>query len=430
MIFSRRRLLGSAGVAIALPALEAFHPRVAYTQSKPSPKRFLVYFAPNGRVPANWTPKETGTAFSLKVASKPFEPFKKDLIFLTGLNHGSGTRSGGGGAHAKGCGTLLTSTAVLPNMSKLENGISLDQAMVKALKPSSPYPSLQWGAGEPWACDAGNASCQYTQTLSWGGSNAPLMPVTDPLTAFNQLFGGGEGSSEAEQAKRRASLASVLDYVQSDANQLRVTLGRQDQARLDEYLTAVREVEVRLTNPGGACEAGPAPGVGLDYPARVQAFNDLIVLAFKCGQTRILTFMIENGLSSRPHPFLNAPTGHHALSHGAGPDQLLRVETWQAQQAADLVKKLQDSKEVDGSSLLDGSVVLFTSDMGLGNSHDHTNLSPVLFGKSGGALNVGRAIDAKGAPLGNLYVALLQAMGIEASKFGEDGVAPLGGVLV
>jgi len=430
MVFSRRRLLGAAGVAIALPALEVFRPRVAYTQSKPAPKRFLVYFAPNGRVPANWTPKETGTTFALRAASKPFEPFKKDMIFLTGLYHGSGVKSGGGGAHAKGCGTLLTSTTVAPNMSKLDNGISLDQAMVKALKPSTPYPSLQWGAGEPWACDAGGASCQYTQTLSWGGGNAPLMPVTDPLTAFNQLFGAGEGTTEAEQAKRRLSLASVLDYVQSDAKQLRATLGVADQARLDEYLTSVREVEVRLTNPGGACEAGPAPGVGLDYPARVQAFNDLIALAFKCGQTQILTFMIENGLSSRPHPFLNAPTGHHALSHGAGEDQLLRVETWQTQQAADLLKKLQETKEVDGSSLLDSSVVLFTSDMGLGNSHDHTNLAPVVFGKAGGALNAGRAIDAKGAPLGNLYVALLRAMGIEASKFGEDGVAPLGGVLV
>ncbi|HEX2872505.1 MAG TPA: DUF1552 domain-containing protein [Polyangiaceae bacterium] len=429
MRFSRRKLLGAAGVAIALPALEALQPKLGYTQSKPAPKRFLVYFAPNGRVPANWTPKETGTTFSLQAASKSFEPFKKDLIFLTGLYHGSGVKSGGGGAHAKGCGTLLTSTTVLPNMSKLDNGISLDQAMVKALAPSTPYPSLQWGAGEPWACDAGGASCQYTQTLSWSGANSPLMPVTDPLTAFNQIFGGGEGANEAEQAKRRVSLQSVLDYVQSDAKQLRATLGAGDKARLDEYLTSVREVELRLTNPGGACEAGPAPGGGLDYPARVQAFNELIVLALQCGQTQILTFMIENGLSSRPHPFLNAPTGHHALSHGAGPDQLLRVETWQTEQAAALVKKLQDAKELDGSSLLDSSIVLFTSDMGLGNSHDHTNLAPVLLGRGGGALNVGRAIDAKRAPLGNLYVALLQAMGIETTTFGEDGVAPLNGVL-
>lgn len=429
MAFSRRMLLGGAGVMIGLPALEFLQPRVAYSQSEPPAKRFLVYFCPNGRVPANWTPAETGATFSLKAASKSFEPFKQDLLFMTGLRNTAGARSGGGGAHAKGCGTILTSTAVLPNMSKLDNGISIDQAIAKALEPSTPYPSLQWGAGEPWACDAGGASCQYTHCLSWGGTNAPMMPVTDPLSAFNLLFGAAEGSTPEQQATRVASLASVLDYVKNDANSLQASLGMADRHKLDEYFTAIREVEVRLTNSGGECATGPAPGTALSYPDRVKAFNDLIVLAFTCNQTQILTFMLESGLSSRPHPFIQAPIGHHALSHNADAAQLLRVETWQAEQAADLVRKLKAAKELDGSSLLDHSAVLVTSDMGLGNSHDHNNIAPVLFGKCGGSLRPGRALDAKGAPMANLHVALLQAMGVATSKFGEDGTAPLPGVL-
>jgi hypothetical protein len=428
MTFSRRKFLGGAGVAIGLPALEILRPRLVHSQAKAPPKRFLVYFVPNGRVPANWTPSETGTTFSLKTASKPFEPLKADLTFLTGLYHTAGAKSGGGGDHAHGCGTLLTST-ILPNFHALTNGISVDQAMAKALKPTTPFPSLQWGAGEPWACDADRASCQYTHGLSWAGTNAPLLPITDPFTAFNQLFGAGEGATPAQQALRRASMTSVLDYVQSDAATLRMSLGAHDQAKLDEYLTSIREVEKRLTNPAGACATGTAPGTGLEYPDRVKAFNDLIVLAFKCDQTRILTFMIETGLSSRSHPFINAPIGAHALSHGGGPDQLLRLETWQAQQGADLAQKLSDAKEADGSSILDNTAMLFTSDMGYGDPHDHTNIAPIVLGKCGGALRPGRAMNANGAPMGNLHVSLLQAMDVPATTFGDDGVAPLSGLL-
>src|SRR5262249_5217024 len=153
-------------------------------------------------------------------------------------------------------------------------------ALVKALAPSTRFPSLQWGAGEPMACDFG-ASCSYTQSISWAGPKAPLAPTISPLTAFNQLFvGDQEGATATEQAIRRTSLKSVLDYTLDDANALNATLGRDDKSRLDEYLTSIRDLENRLTKPAGACATGPAPSGSLEYPDRVKAFHDLIALAF------------------------------------------------------------------------------------------------------------------------------------------------------
>ncbi len=430
MQFPRRRFLGGAGALVALPALGLLRPRRARSDAETPPKRFLVYFLPNGRVPNAWVPPEAGAEFSFPTTLAPLAGLKSDLICLSGLYHTAAKMSSGTGDHALGTGTILN-CAPYPD-GNLHGDISMDQALVKALAPTTRFPSLQWGAGEPMACDFG-AACSYTQSISWAGPGAPLSPVINPLTAFNQLFAGSdEGATAAQQEIRRQSLKSVLDYVLTDADSLGVQLGAEDRSKLDEYFTSVRELETRLTNPAGACDSGPAPADGLDYPGRVQAFNDLIALTFQCNQSQIITFMIENGLSGRSHPFIDAPGGHHGLTHGAGVDplgQLLRLETWQAQQAANLALKLKSMVDIDGSSVLDNTAMLLLPDMGDGGSHDHTNLAPVIVGRCGGALNSGQAIPCGGAPLGNMYVSLLRAFGVEAA-FGVDGVAPLAGVNV
>jgi hypothetical protein len=428
---SRRWFLGGAGALIALPSLELFAARSARSQTMPPPQRLVIYFLPNGRMPASWVPGQLGKDFTLPTASASLAPFKNQLLFMSGLFHTAGATSTAAGDHARGTGTLLTSTT-LSNFNQLTNDISIDQAVVKALEPTTRFPSLQWGAGEPSACDFG-ASCTYTQTISWAVPGRPLSPLTDPLTAFNQLFGGtSEGATAEQQAIRRESLGSVLDYALGDANQLSQRLGKRDQAKLDEYLTAVRQLEMRLQSPVGACEVGPPPGAGLAYQERVIAFNDLMVLALRCDQSRVVTFQIENGLSSRSHPFIDAIGGHHALSHDgspAGRAALLRLETWQCEQAADFATKLQAAKDVDGSSLLENTALLLLPDMGDGNPHDHTNLAPALLGSCRGAIDSGKVVDFKGAPLGNLYVTLLQAMGAPNKTFGQDGTAILPGVL-
>ncbi|MBK7826314.1 DUF1552 domain-containing protein [Nannocystis sp.] len=428
---SRRKFLGGAGVLVALPALGIFRPRFARSNADPPPRRLLVYFLPNGRVPANWIPPESGPEFSFPATLAPFQGLKGDLICLSELYHTSATLSAGTGDHALGTGSCLT-CAPYPD-GGLHGDISMDQALVKALQPATRFPSLQWGAGEPMACDFG-AACSYTQSISWAGPLAPLAPIINPLTAFNQLFAGSnEGATAEAQAIRRESLKSVLDYVLTDADSLSVQLGAEDRQKLDEYFTSVRELETRLTNPAGECESGPAPADALDYPGRVQAFNDLIALAFQCNQSQVITFMLENGLSGRSHPFIGAPGGHHGLTHGAGDNpaaQLLLLETWQAQQAAALATKLKSMPDSDGSFILDNTAMLVLTDMGDGGSHDHTSLAQVIVGRCGGALNTGQSIHCGGAPLGNMYVSLLRAFGVDTTSFGVDGVAPLPGVNV
>ena len=430
MRFSRRRILGGAGALVALPMFGVLRPRFARSEPQPPPRRLLVYFLPNGRVPANWVPPEQGPEFSLPPTLQPLAPLKADMIAMSGLYHTAAKLSAGTGDHALGTGTILN-CAPYPD-GGLHGDISMDQALVKALAPATRFPSLQWGAGEPMACDFG-AACSYTQSISWAGPQAPLAPVINPRTAFNQLFAGSdEGATAAEQALRRESLKSVLDYVLADADSLNTRLGAADRQKLDEYFTSVRELETRLTQPAGQCESGPAPAEGLDYLGRVQAFNDLIALTFQCDQSRVITFMIENGLSGRSHPFIGAPGGHHGLTHGAGDDaagQLLLLETWQAQQAAALAVKLKGMLDVDGSSVLDNTAMLLLPDMGDGGAHDHTDLAPVLVGRCGGALRTQQSLHYDAAPLGDMYVALLRAFGVDAATFGVDGVAPLDGLL-
>ena len=142
--------------------------------------------------------------------------------------------------------------------------------------------------------------------------------------------------------------------------------------------------------------------------------------------------MIENGLSSRSHPFVDAVAGHHAISHDPSPNgraALLRVEAWQCEQAANLATKLAAAQDFDGTSLLDNTALLVLPDMGDGYPHDHTSLAPVLLGGCGGALETGKAVNYQGAPIGNLYVTLLKAMGASNDTFGQDGTAPLPGTL-
>ncbi|MEJ7732459.1 MAG: DUF1552 domain-containing protein [Polyangiaceae bacterium] len=430
---TRRMFLGGAGALVALPALEWFHAREARSDELDSgaPLRFLVYFLPNGRVPGNWIPPEQGADFSFPFTLAPLAALKADLLCLSNLDHVAGRQATGTGDHAKGTGTILNS-APFPN-GNLHGDISFDQLLVQRLKPKTRFASLQWGAGEPMACDFA-ASCSYTQAISWAGPQQPLAPTISPLTAFNQLFAGtDEGSTTEEQERRRQSLASVLDYVLDDADHFQKKLGKSDQAKLDEYLTSVRELEKRITEPAGeSCDSGPAPAAGLDYEHRVYAFNDLIVLALRCNQTQVLTFMIENGLSGRTHDFVQSYGGHHALTHGGAgvAPELARLEEWEAKMAADVATKLKNAIDIDGTSVLDNTAMLLLPDMGMGGSHDHTNLAPVLVGKCGGALVPGKAIHypATQLPLGNLYVSLLHAFDVNQDTFGIDGVAPLAGL--
>lgn len=430
----RRRFLASAGSLLALPALELFHLEEAHSQqggNGPTPLRLVVYFLPNGRLPQLWLPSATGRDFALPEGSAALEPFKSDLVFFSGLKNASVRSSDkGAGDHARACAGVV-SCRTLPNMLSLDHDItSVDQLLVKKLAPDTRFRSLQYSAGEPFSCDRG-ASCAFTQSISWAGRGQPLSAVADPLSAFGQLFSGAEGDTPAQQQIRQASLTSVLDYTKVEATSFSQSLGAGDRAKFEEYQQSVRDVERQLTRTSEGCNVSAAPGAALSYPERLDAFHDIISLALQCDQTRFISFMLEYGLSSRSHPDIGAPGGHHGISHYGNDDelqQLIKLETWQGQQVGKFVQKIADTKEADGASMLDNTVILVLPSMGHGDKHDHNDVSPVLVGKAGGALVGGQYQKLKDHSVGDMYVTLMQAFGVQ-SEFGSDGKSVISGVV-
>jgi hypothetical protein len=435
-ISRRRWLKGACSTLLALPALEYFAAPKAMAQT--TPPRLLVYYLPNGRRPEWWVPAATASGLVFPAQASALQPFADRAMSLVGLDN-TAARNSPGAAHAMGTGTVMTGTTI-PDLVGHKNGISLDQIVASVLDPPTRFQSLQWSAGEPGPCDVGGASCAYTQSISWAGYGSPLIPTIDPEAAFDRLFkSAADGLTGAAAEVRKQSIGSVLDFVKGDAESLESRLGRDDKERLEEYFTALREVEKSLTSEAAACEVPlEGPGGPLSYADRVHAFHALIKLAFQCDQTRILSFMIEFGLSGRSHDFIDAPGAHHALSHYTNTDELLRLERleiWHAQQIAHLLQTLAETPATEGKSLLDETLVLVIPSMGAGHNHDHAQNCPLLFGAEGVIQADGRQIIASGTPLANLHVSLMTAYGIQGSFgqngaiFGDDGTAAIPGIV-
>ena len=437
-ISRRRLLLGAGTAALALPALEAFSPSPVHAKG-PQP-RLLVYYLPNGRRPEWWVPTGSDGALSFPAQSAALQPFANRMVALEDLSNNAALGSPGA-AHAMGTGTVTTGRAISTVAGgALENGVSIDQLIVQQCRPETRFASLQWSSGEPGPCDVGGSSCAYTQSISWTAAASPLVPTIDPAAAFERLFGAGVDGVEGPSAElRRQTKQSVIDFVHDDARTLQSRLGAADRDTLEGYFDALRDLERRLEEDGQCSEDPQAPFPGLDYAGRVDAFSELIRLAFLCDQTRVLSFMIEFGLSGRSHAFLDAPGGHHGLSHYGdtlGYERLERVERWHSEQLGALLTLLDGTPGTEGGgSLLDETVVLALPSMGEGSSHDHARNCPILFGGSGVLNSTGRKISAPGRPLTDLHVSLLEAFGIDGAFgqngaiFGDDGTASIPGIV-
>lgn len=441
--FTRRRwLLGAGSAVLALPVLEFFTAATARAAG-PGP-RLLVYYFPNGHRPEWWVPAVAGDSLTFPAQAAALQPFADQTLALENLTNNAALQSPGA-AHAMGTGTVMTGRKIgTVAGGVVENGVSLDQLLVQQLAPDTRFKSLQWSAGEPGPCDVGGSSCAYTQSISWTGPGAPLVATIDPRAAFERLFGAGvDGLGGPAADIRRQTKQSVIDFVRDDAHVLEAQLGQADRITLADYFDALRELEKSLESSGAECAEQPVPPVpGLDYPGRVDAFHQLIRLAFACDQTRVLTFMIEFGLSGRSHDFLQAPGGHHALSHfgdQTAKDRLEKIETWHNQQLGAMLGMLRATPGSRGGTLLDETIVLALPSMGEGNGHDHGHNCPLLFGGTGVIAADGRKIAFPGdaqAPLTKLHVSLLQAYGVAGSFgengaiFGDDGTAPIDGIVL
>jgi Protein of unknown function (DUF1552) len=431
---SRRAFLGGAGVLLALPALDSLIGRGAAADDTVA-RRLLTFYVPNGINMAKWTPALTGANYKLSPILVSLTKLQKKLLVLTNLDN-QPAHPDGPGDHAGGTAGFLTCRHVVKTEGAgIKNGISMDQVAAATLKESTRIASLQLGmdgGSSVGDCDSGY-SCAYARNISWASETQPLPKTVSPQVVFDLLFDGFDPeATAADKARRLKYRTSILDYTLADAKRLHPKLGVSDQHKLDEYMTGVSELEKRLqkTNVGAACTTIPRPPEGLDYPEQVKLMLDLMVLAFQCDATRVISFMLGNAGSGRSYEFLGVTGGHHEISHHQGLqenlDKLEKIDTWEVEQYAYLLDKMDSVVESNGATLLDNSAVYFSSELEDGNAHRHTNLPVLLAGSCGGSWKTGQHIAyPDGPPLANLFITMLGGLGAPVSTFGDEGTGPL-----
>lgn len=436
----RRFFLGGAGAAIALPFLpsaarffEADVARAGGASCDPA-KRLIAWYLPNGIHMQDFRPASVGRGYEMMPILEPLAALRDDFLVLTGIANEPG-QSDGPGDHASGTGSFITSTHVFKtDGSDILNGVSIDQVAAMHIGTCTRFPSLELGidgGGNAGGCDSGY-SCAYSRNISWSGPSTPMPKITDPQVVFDRLFAGYDPSaSAAEIARRRAYRKSVLDSAIADANDLHGRLGTSDRRKLDEYLTAVREVELRVSSETiPVCEVPGRPEGALDVTAKIDVMSDLQAIAMQCDLTRVMTFMMSNAGSNRTYPFLGISDGHHAISHHDSNAENYRklrlINQWEMERFAYFLGRLKSIEEPDGGTLLDSCAIYLSAEISDGNRHNHDDLPVIVAGRAGGELDPGRHLRFEGAPpMGNLFVRLLNAVGVPVAEFGDDGTAPL-----
>ncbi|HLY12384.1 MAG TPA: DUF1552 domain-containing protein [Planctomycetota bacterium] len=426
---SRRTLLRGIGAAVALPWLESMTP--AFARGEAFPVRMGLIYTPNGKNMDDWTPKAEGADYELPAILQPLKDLRDEVSILTGLTADKARAHGdGGGDHARALSAYLTGAQPRKtDGSDIRAGVSVDQAAAAAIGDQTRLSSLEIGceagamAGN---CDSGY-SCVYSSTMSWKSATQPLPKEVNPKSVFDRLFGGG---SAAERAKARARRQSVIDTVREDYKDLNGKVTKQDQRKLDEYMTSIRDIEQRLERamhlpevkvPDGVAKP---TGIPASYEEHIKLMGDLMVLAFQTDVTRVSTFVVANEGSNKPYAFIGVPEGHHDLSHHgndkAKKAKIAKINTFHVTQLAYILGRLKAVKEGDGT-LLDHCLIAYGSGNSDGNAHNHDNLPVLLAGKGDGSLKQGRHLRfPKETPVNNLWLALLQRMGVKVTSLGDS----------
>lgn len=429
---SRRTALRGLGAAIALPWLDAMTPAFARGAAADAPLRMAFFYVPNGVHMADWTPTTDGANFAIPSILKPLEPFKDDMLVLTGLAQDNGEAGpDGAGDHARALSTFLTGARPKKtDGADIRVGVSVDQVAAEKLGGATRFASIELGTergAQAGNCDSGY-SCAYSSNISWRSESTPMAKEINPRLVFERLFSHTkDGVYDANRAKKDRYRKSILDLVTDDASQLQRRLGANDRRKIDEYLTAVREIERRLTRVEGredvAKDYAAPSGIPEDFREHIRLMGDMMVLAFQADLTRIATFMYANEASGKSYPFLGVPEGHHDLSHhgndAAKHEKIKIINTFHIEQFAYVIGKLKSIREGDGS-ILDRSMIVYGSGISDGNRHNHDDLPVLLMGKGGGSIRPGRHVRyAAKTPLNNLYLAMLDRMGAGVPKLGD-----------
>ncbi len=432
---SRRRWLRGAGVVVGLPWLESMPVWGQSSDSNNSgvdfPKRFGVMFMACGVHPEHWWAKGEGKEMELSRCLQPLDGLQSKLNVIDGLFNKNAT---GVGIHPGQTGNIL-SGAALKKGAELRGGISVDQAIANAIGQDDVVPSLVLGCEQPTTgYHETNFSMAYSSHISWQNATSPVPMEVYPSLAFDSLF-------ENRGSQRNKS---ILDRITEEANALQRQASANDKAKLEEYLTSIREVEKRIDRQRGpvakAADAveqkgksifameRPDNGLPEDIREHMRLMCDIIALAFQSNKTRVASLLLCRDISGLLYPFLQVRKPHHLASHDELSEEWERVTTYYCSQLAYLGKKLDSMPEGDGT-VLDHSCLMFVNNMFSGSKHDSSKVPLLTLGGLDGTLNTGRVMNFVDRPesekkLCSLYLSLMNRMGVAATQFG-DATEPL-----
>lgn len=434
MRINRRAILRGMGTAMGLPLLEAM------AAPAKAPCRMAFLYVPNGIMMDQWIvdqrPGVTPLPATLPPVSAALAPYRKDLLFLGGLTQNGGRALGDGpGDHGRAGANYLT--CVHPkktNGRDLRAGVSVDQVAADQLRGKTRLASLELSCEEGvqgGSCDNGY-SCAYSNSISWRTPSSPNPAEIRPRAVFERLFGAADDDADAGRRARRAAYdRSILDVVTGDARRLSASLGGADKQKLEEYLYSIRDVEKRIqaaeTNAVTVRPpnmAAPDASVPADLGEHAKLMIDLLALAFQTDSTRVATLLLALEQSPRAYPEIGIPEAHHGLTHHQGDAEkiakVIQINQYHVKQFAYLVEKFGRTPDGEGT-LLDHAMVTYGSGLSDGNAHDHANLPMVLAGRGGGTIRPGRFVRyANETPMANLFIAMLDRMGVRVDKLGDS----------
>lgn len=433
---SRRRFLRDLGLSAAALPFAMNLPSLAWANSTQKKQRLVVVFSPNGVVPKTFWPEQTGTEFTLPESISPLAAFKDKLLFLRGVSDRIG---GDGDNHMRGIGCLLTGIELFPGNIQggshtpagWASGISVDQE-IKTFLQSRPetrtrFGSLEFGVMVPERADT------WTRMV-YAAGNKPIAPIDDPYQMFHKLYG---------RMKDQANLGSILDDVLEDLKRLEANVSPHDRQLLEEHAGFVRamEQEIAASKNMEMGHAIPVLEPGLRHendqmPQLTKLQTDLLVHSFAADFNRIATFQFTNSVGGAKLRWAGVEEGHHELSHEpdsneSAQEKLTKINKWYCEQIAYLCQQLANTPEADGSgSLLDNTLVVWTNELGQGNSHTLDNIPFLMVGGAPG-FKMGQSLKFDRVPHNRLLLSIAHAFGHHLDRFGnpdycKDG--PLTGI--
>ena len=423
----RRTFLRGTGAAVALPLLDAMAPALtAFAKTPAAPVRRLgVVYVPNGMIMPAWTPPAEGP-LDLSPVLQPLAPFKDRMLVFSGLD-GVQNR---GGTHTTAATRFLTGVVGTRTAQGIEAGTSIDQIAAQQFGQDTQLASLELALDRldlVGTCD--NTTCAFINSLSWTSPTTQAPAEDNPRVVFERLFGDSGTTDPAERKLRLRRSRSILDSLLDSLSDLEQEIGSGDRSRLDEYLTAVRDVERRIQNAEAQSEMDlplveQPGGIPADYAEYCALMCDLQVLAYQTDLTRVATFMLGREYSGRTYPQIGIAEAHHPLSHHQDDPEkkalLAKLNAYHAALFASYLEKLRRTPDGDGS-LLDHTLLLYGAGMADGNSHDSQNLPLMLIGsRDPFHFRGGRHLRYEHEPAASLLVTVLDKLGVPVERIANS----------